>query len=261
MLCYHLVMFSWAKMRQVYYALGVITFFALIGLILYLIYRPVPNCFDNQKNQNELGVDCGGICTKACAEQIKPLKIYWARPLLVTRGWYDLVAQVENLNVDFGVRDVPYTFYLYDADNVLITKKTGTTFVNAGERFLIFNSRVETGEKEIKKAFLEFSPDLAWERAKSLSKDISLERKNYTNTPKPSLRLVAHNDGLQTIKDIQILTVLSDINSNAFAASATVIDKLEPSSQKDAYFTWPTPFVDDPVTVDSYWRINTFLDN
>jgi hypothetical protein len=257
-LCYYLIMFTWAKQRQFYYLLGVFTFFAIIGLIIFLIYRPIPNCFDNKKNQDEVGIDCGGVCAKACAEQTQPLKIYWVRPLKVSDGWYDVVAQVENLNIGLGTRKLNYTFYLYDADNILITKRSGSTFVNSGEKFVIFESRVDVGVKEVKRAFLELSDQVVWEKVASLPKNIFLEKKSFVNEPKPVLDLLVSNDGLQMLKNIQVLAVLADANGNTFAASETMVDTLEPNSQQEAYFAWPTSFAEEPSFVDTYWRLNAF---
>jgi hypothetical protein len=253
-----LMALSWARQRQLNHILTVLVFLALVGFVLFLIYKPVPNCFDNKQNQNEQGIDCGGVCSLACISQIQPLRIDWVRPLKVESGWYDLVAQVENLNPTLGNRSIPYTFSVYDGDNVLITKREGSTFVNAGEKFVIFESRVTTGERDVGKAFLEFPTSTPWETISPVAKDILIERREFTNTPKPVLHLSISNSSLKVIKDISVITVLSDINNNAFAASQTKIDNLEPSSRQETYFTWLTPFISDPSYIESYWRINTF---
>lgn len=249
---------SWARQRQLNHILTVLVFLALVGLVLFLIYKPVPSCFDGKQNQDERGVDCGGVCSLACSNQIQPLKIDWVRPLKVDNGWYNLVAQVENLNLTLGNRYTPYIFSVYDEDNVLITKREGSTFVNAGEKFIIFESRVMTGERDVRKAFLEFPTSTPWETVSPVAKDILIERREFTNTPKPVLHLSVSNSSLRAIKDIFILTVLSDINNNAFAASQTKIDSLEPNSRQETYFTWPISFPSDPSYIESYWRINSF---
>jgi len=251
-------MVTWARRRQFNYLAGVLAFFAVIGLILYFVYKPAPTCFDDKKNQNEIGVDCGGVCAKACVEQIKSLKIFWTRALKVDSGWYDLVAQVENLNENFGTRKIDYTFYLYDADNVLLGKRAGSTFVNSGERFVIFEGRVDVGDREVKKVFLEFDQANTWERIKPLEKKITLEQQEFTNTPSPLLQLVANNTSLQKVDNLQIIAVLYDVNKNALGASATIIDQIEPATFQKAYLTWPTTFADPVTTFETFWRLNSF---
>lgn len=249
---------SWARKRQLNYILIVLGFFVLVGLVVFFIYKPVPSCFDNRQNQDELGVDCGGVCALVCPNQVRPLKISWTRPLKVGDGWYDLVAQVENLNPTFGNRDLPYTFSVYDADNVLITKRSGSTFINPNDIFLLFESRVETGPREAKKVFLEFPTSTPWEKVSSVEKDIYIERREFTNLPKPILHISVGNKSLRSYSNTQVITVLSDVNNNAFAASKTIIDRLEPNTQQESYFTWPSPFLSDPSYIDSYWRVNAF---
>lgn len=251
-------MVTWARQRQFSYIFGLIAFFFIVGLILFLIYQPKPTCFDSKQNQNEAGIDCGGVCVKACASQARDLKIYWVRPLLVSPGWYDLSALVENLNSDLGARAVPYTFFLYDVNNVLIAKRSGLTYVNPGEKFAIFKSRIDTGERVAQKAFLEFSTPFEWEKAEPMPRTIYLEKKGFVNTPKPELHYTVTNGGLRTVSDLQLTVLLSDINNNSFAASATKIDKLEPNAKQEIYFTWPTTFANEPTYIDTYWRLNTF---
>lgn len=249
---------SWARQRQLNHIITVLTFFALVGLVLFFIYKPTPTCFDGKQNQNEQGIDCGGICSLACADQIQSLKIDWVRPLKVGEGWYDLVAQIENLNPTLGNRSIPYIFSVYDGDNVLITKREGSTFVNAGENFVLFESRVMTGARDVKKAFLEFPTSTPWETINPVAKDILVERREFTNEPKAVLHLSVNNRSLKAIQDIFLITVLSDINNNAFAASQTKIDSLGPNSRQETYFTWPNPFLSEPSHVESYWRVNSF---
>jgi len=250
-------MASWARQRQFSYLFGILAFFAIVGLIIFLIYKPRPTCFDGKQNQDEKGVDCGGVCAKACASQARELKVYWVRPLKVADGWYDLSALVENLNQNLGARRVDYTFSLYDTNNIIITKRVGATYINPGEKFAIFESRIDTGERQVGKAFIEFLTP-TWERAKTVPKTIYLEKINFTNTPKPQLHYTVTNGGLKVASNLQISTLLSDINGNSFAASATKIDKLEPNGKQDVYFTWPVPLVADPTYIDTYWRLNTF---
>jgi hypothetical protein len=249
---------GWARQRQLNYFLTVLGFFVVVGLVIFFIYKPAPSCFDGKLNQDEQGVDCGGVCSLACTGQIRPLKISWVRPLKVTNGWYDLVARVENLNTTLGNRNLPYNLSVYDTDNVLITTRSGSTFVNPNDVFLIFESRVDTGERIVGKVFLEFPTSTPWERVSPVEKDLYIERREFSNEPRPILHLSVGNSSLLPYSDIQVVTVLSDINNNTFAASKTIVDSLGSNSRKEVYFTWPRPFSAEPSYVDSYWRVNAF---
>ncbi len=250
---------TWARRRQFNYIVGLLCFFLIIGVVIYFVYKPQPTCFDGKWNGDETGVDCGGPCALACSSQVKNLKIYWARPVEVDAGRYDLVAQVENLNSDLGVRSLDYTFSLYDENNILLTKREGSTFVNPGEKFVIFESRVEVGERVAKKAFLEFPNKIVWEKAEPINKDIYIERRDFINEPQPVLHLLLGNKRLELVRNVRVVSVLSDINGNVLASSATVVDEIGPSSAQDVYLTWPKPLATEPTFIDSYWRLSTFV--
>jgi hypothetical protein len=108
------------------------------------------------------------------------------------------------------------------------------------------------------KVFLEFPTSTPWERVLAVEKDLYLERREFTNEPNPILHLSVGNKSLRSYAEIQVITVLSDVNNNTFAASQTIVDGLEPNSRKEIYFTWPKPFSAEPSYVDSSWRVNAF---
>lgn len=251
-------MFSWARRRQLYYLLAIVAFFAVIGLIVFFIYRPRPTCFDGQKNQTETGIDCGGTCALACTPDVLPLKIYWTRPLKVNDGWYDVAALVENENTSFGVRSAPYTVYLYSEDHILLAKQTGETFINPAEKFVIFASRLNTGSSLPDQAFIEFADNLIWEKANQVPKVINIERKNFVNTPRPQLQIKITNLTLDPISNLRISTVLSDNNNNALASSATFVEKLRGQELKEIFLTWPVPLPVEPAFFELFWRLNSF---
>ncbi len=251
-------MLTWARRRQLYYLLGIIAFFAVIGLVLFFIYKPKPTCFDGKRNQDEIGIDCGGPCALACALDVLPLKIYWTRPLKVNDGWYDVVALVENENVNYGVRQASYRVDLYNKDHVLLAKQTGETFINPAEKFIVFVSRLNTGSSIADQAFLEFDNQLVWEKTQPVPKVINLERKNFINTPRPQLQVKVVNLTLDPISNLRVSTVLSDNNNNALAASATFIDKLKAQETKEFFLTWPIPLPVEPAFFELFWRLNSF---
>jgi len=251
-------MFTWARRRQFYYLLGAVGFLVVIGLVLFLVYRPRPTCFDGKQNQAETGIDCGGPCALACTPDILPLKIYWARPLKVSDGLYDVAGLVENENLNFGVRHASYTIYLYDKNHLLLTQKTGDTFVNPAEKFIVFAGRLNTGSSVVAQAFLKFDDNLVWEKARQVPKVINIERQSFLNTPRPQLRIKVSNLTLDPLTDLRVSTVLSDNNKNALAASATFVDKLKAQETKEIFLTWPTPLSVEPAFFELFWRFNTF---
>lgn len=254
-----IICMKWSSRRQLTYLLIIVLFLAVMTGVFYLVYKPAPTCFDSSQNQNEEGVDCGGPCALVCQESAVSLKTYWARVFNLKDNLYDVAALVENENQNLGVRKLKYEFKLFDANNVLLIKREGETFVNPGEKFVIFESNIESSlAYPAVKAFLEMEDAPAWEKVATVPKVISVERVSFTNESTPVLRLNVKNNSFDNYQDIKINTVLSDANQNAFASSATFVDELLAGEKKEVFLTWPEVFQTEPSFVDNYWRINAF---
>ena len=139
-------MASWRSTQQLKYfsfVLGIALIIASIGLI-FIFNRP-GTCSDGKQNNGELGVDCGGSCARLCSFEVSELVTHWARSFPVREDRYDAVAFLENPNFNAGVKKLAYTFKLYDAKNVLTGSREGNTYVNPGEKFVIYENGIEAG--------------------------------------------------------------------------------------------------------------------
>jgi len=251
---------TWARKRQVMYLSIIFGIFAVIILGLYLIYKPVPTCFDGKMNQDEIGVDCGGTCSKACSSQLIPLTIWWTRVFQTSKGIYDVANLVENQNAQFGVRKISYTLVIYDKFNVKIAERSGETFFNPQEKFVIYEPNIDTKEQFADRAFLYFDDTAVWQKMKITPPMISIGTKDYVNVPQPRLQSSVTNNSLDTIRATKFVAVLSDQNGNALAASQTLIDVLAGNENKELNFTWPTPLTQAPSIIDIYPKLNLFND-
>ena len=250
---------KWSSRRQLTYLFVIVFFLAILVGLVYLIYKPEPSCFDGIKNQGEEDVDCGGPCALVCKKNALPLKTYWARVFGLKDNLYDAAALVENENPNLGVKNLQYEFQLFDSNNVLLVKRKGETFVNPGEKFVIFESNIESSQTyQATKAFIEIQESPAWEKTPTVPRVISIERIGFNNEPFPTLHLNVKNNSFDNYRQIKISSVLSDQNQNAFAASATFIDELLAGEKKEVFLTWPKSFEVEPSYVDNFWRINSF---
>ena len=136
---------NWGLKRQILYASSIFGFFILIIIFLVIRHqsRKVPTCFDNEQNQDERGVDCGGICSLVCTTDAQPIAAMWQRALPVTPDVYNVVSYVQNMNVAASAQNVPYTFLIYDKDNILITERSGVAMIPPNQRIAIFESGIK----------------------------------------------------------------------------------------------------------------------
>ena len=134
-------MSSWRTNRKIFYLLIVSGLFFGIFTFIYVafIHKPA-SCFDNRQNLGEIGVDCGSPCDRVCPLEVTPIIQHWARFFKVNDRKYDTAALIENPNFGFGLKNMSYTFTLYDSDNHVIVSKTDSTFVNPRESFILFQN-------------------------------------------------------------------------------------------------------------------------
>ena len=108
---------SWAAKKQLTYLLFALV--AVAGLIAAIwLNITAPSCSDGKRNQDEKGIDCGGLCAKECLGEIKDLAVLWSKPLKVSGSNYDAVALAENRNLFLSAKSVKYQFKFYDDRNI-----------------------------------------------------------------------------------------------------------------------------------------------
>ena len=249
---------SWRRRRQFSIILTVALVLALVGGVWYFLVKPEPSCFDGKKNQDEVGVDCGGPCSKVCLTETSPLSILWARAFEISPGSYSAVAYVENGNRRFGLPELPYEFILVDANGAELARVSGRTFANPQERFVVFHGNITAPAGRSARTFIEFPADLIWQRLEPQSPVLSVRKKSFATEPAPQLVAEAVNPAVAPISGIQVPVVLSDKEGNAISASATYINSIASGATVELYFTWPLSLAAPPVFFDFYPHENFF---
>ncbi len=256
-------MLGWAAKRRLMYFFGAVFLLLIVTSIpLFLYLNQPPTCTDGKQNADEFGVDCGGWCPNLCSSQMDNLLVHWSRLFKVQDGVYDVIAFVENPNMNAGLEELIYKFKLYDEKNILVEEKFGKIFVNPKEEFIIFESGIRTGERVPKRVFMEVLEDYTWIQPNRNDINITdLYTRNHRmenlNT-RPRLRASVVNDSPFPIENVEVTAILFDIDDNAIAVSATVVDLIPQYGSTDVVFTWKEPFATTPVKIDILPRVNLF---
>ncbi|MBI5004932.1 MAG: hypothetical protein HZC04_01990 [Candidatus Lloydbacteria bacterium] len=252
-------MASWSTKRQLLY-LGIVfgTLLLIGSFSLYKALNPAPSCTDGKQNQNETGIDCGGVCSNACVSGVLPLITLWSRVLPAGEGAYDAAGFIENPNLNAGIPAIAYTFKLYDKDNILVAEKSGKTFVNPNERFTLFESGIETGRRIPLRAFLEFQPGPQWKQSMAQKPPLVVQNKKFTSGDKPLLEADVVNRSFDPQPNVIVVATLFDSNDNVFAASKTVINRLVPDAPEAIFFTWPKALSENPARIEIVPRVSVF---
>lgn len=243
-------MLTWASRRQLAYLFLVVG--TLVVLAAYPVYRTfiyhVPSCFDGIKNQDEIGVDCGGSCKAVCSFSVTPLVVEWSRFFKVSDGTYDLAAYVENRNTNAGIARIGYTFELYDANSNLIGTRKGGVYVNPSEQFVVYEPNIKVGDSLPAKVFFEFDKDPRWIQGTPTQQPLAVKSRTLSDPyGSPRLEATIANDSIDTLSNVNLIAVVYDSSKNAVAASETVLDTIGKGEEKNAFFSWPSPLLLRPA--------------
>ncbi|MDP2676118.1 MAG: hypothetical protein Q8O83_00300 [bacterium] len=244
---------SWRAQRQLTYFGIFSTIIFLIVFLLIFFFQPAPTCFDRIQNQEEEGIDCGGPCEKGCLGDIKNVVVLWNRVFEVIPSHYDVAVLVENPNLFAGAPIVHYQIKLHDDKNVLVALRGGTTFINPQERFMIFESNIQTANRVPVQASIEFER-IPWERIEEEKPQVTAFNFRMTQFPTGRLDITLRNGNFLPAEQIETAVALLDENGNAFAVSKTRVESIQAESSRDISFTWPFLFEQEPKTIQTFIR-------
>lgn len=243
---------QWSLQHQILYAAVVLLVMALVGAGSWFVffYTP-PSCFDNILNQGEEGIDCGGSCSLLC---VAPrISASWARAVKVAPGVYHAVAMVRNPRSDAGTEDLPYTFSLFDAENILIAERRGTFTLEPGETVPLFEANIVTGERIPARTFISFGEG-AWHTMERAPDPIRITSQNLD---REALRLSASatNTTPEPAHNVAFIALLYGADDTLIAASRTVINTLPARTTQSVTFTWQEPFTEPVIRADIIARV------
>jgi hypothetical protein len=254
---------TWGLKRQIFYIVVLVLFFSIFGfLIISPSFNKAPSCIDKKKNGDETGIDCGGSCLNFCFDQTEAVSILWARAFRVVPGRYNAVAYFINHNKNAAVEKINYRFRFADTNNIYIGKREGSTFIPPGGNFSVFEPGIDIGNSIPVYVTFEFTEIPQWfqvseekiDQLKILVSNIQL----VDEATSPKLSATLKNNSLFTIPDMNVITILYDVNRNAISASRTFIDQFNPLQVADINFTWPEPFKEKVVAKEIIPMHNIF---
>ncbi|MBI5449661.1 hypothetical protein HY948_05110 [Candidatus Gottesmanbacteria bacterium] len=252
-------MSSWRTGRRLFYLSLVLGFFLVVFLFFYFtIVRKPASCSDNIFNQNELAIDCGGSCAKVCPFEVSPIIKRWTRFFKISDGKYDVAALVENPNFGFGIRSLSYIITLYDRDNSIIVSRSGVTFANPKETFLVFENSLSAGQRVPVKAIIEFVGENVWSRVPAgvVMPKTKIQNMSLVEGVLPHLTAEFINESDLDLTDINLTTVIYDSDDYAMAVSSTYVNYIRRGEAEEVGFTWALPFASKAAVRQIYPRLN-----
>ncbi|MDP3052464.1 MAG: hypothetical protein Q8N22_00725 [bacterium] len=149
-------------------------YFLIIFIIFWLIYilflKPAPTCSDGHRNQNEIGIDCGGFCPSCELTQLKNLAGDWALVLPAGENGITLLAEITNPNLNFGAESFSYQFKIIGPFGLLKTVG-GQSSIYSGEIKYLIATAVPVNPQDAKRVELEISASsTVWQSQEKMPK-------------------------------------------------------------------------------------------
>lgn len=238
---------SWATRRKTLYISVILGVFLLLTSIpvAILLHKP-ETCFDGIQNQTETDIDKGGPCVLLDPRTLTPEAILWARSFLIRPnehggGTYSAVAYIENTNKQAGIRHVAYHFGFYDDKNIIVAERSGVGYVLPGTVTPIFEGGIDAGNRPITHTYFSFSEVPMWERVSNPAQVLRIDNIRLADAfSSPRLTADIENTSVKSVVKPSFVAILFSPNGNAFSASATAVDRLQPGEKRTIVFTWPS---------------------
>ncbi|OHA90760.1 MAG: hypothetical protein A2832_01400 [Candidatus Zambryskibacteria bacterium RIFCSPHIGHO2_01_FULL_44_22b] len=252
---------KWSRKRKrIIVSLVFFVFVILVAVPAYLLFYKPPTCFDNKRNGDETGVDCGGSCQLLCTSESLPLIIKGDPQVLkVKEGVFEVVALVDNPNTDAEIYKAKYFIRLYSAQSIAPTRVIeGETFVPKGAKFAIFEGPFTTSDGIIPiKATIEWREDsLEWKKNTSQVPKLIVVSKSVSREDSvPRLDAVIENSSLKSVSNVDVIALIYNDKGTIFAASKTFIDSLAAGANAPIVFSWPEPFSEKVINADIILRV------
>ena len=221
--------------KQIFYAAGYLSALFLTVFIIYLIwFKPATTCFDNRRNQNETGIDCGGQCP-AC--EIKTLilpEVSWLK-YFPADNQIIVAAEIKNSNLNYAADFFSYTIDIYDNGGVKIKSLMKNSFIYAGEiKYLV--EPVEIDSKKIKEIKISFS-NINWKLNEEFKKPTAQLREIKTESTVVSGFLT--NNNAFRLSKIRIFGFLYNQYGILIGASKTELENVSAFEEKFFKINFP----------------------
>jgi len=235
-------------------------YLSFVGLLAFGVYwsfiRVPESCNDGIRNQDEAGIDCGGICTNVCEEKVTGVPFVLEEAALMPggAGRYDVLGRVYNPNDTAGASSFTYAFEIKDASGAVIATETGASFILPQERKVLLGIGVAVSGQP-SSVTLKIS-GIEWERFAGYQEkpNINIYQRRYNQISSGAGFSEAYglvsNESDFDFKTITVKVILRDRNGKALAANMTSLNTVGAHEERDFRLVWPEAFPGDVETVD-----------
>jgi hypothetical protein len=246
---------------------------AILGVLSALVYfaflYTAPTCSDGLKNQNESGVDCGGVCANACLAPValQDMAIKEVSLMPGGTGKVDVLGVLYNPNDISGASRFDYVFEVKDATGKVVATRNGTGSILPQEEKTLLAIGLPVADQAGLQATLRIT-NPEWEQFSGYQArpNINVYNRRYTELSggpgfSEAYGLVA-NESPYDFRSLRVVVVLRDASGKPLAANQTELRTVTSGERRDFRLVWPEAFpgevsqVDMLVDADAYHSDN-----
>lgn len=244
---------SWSQKRRFGYIAFILLFLLCVAVGVYFIFLDKPPlCTDGLQNGVESGIDCGGNCSRACRDEIVKPIVRYERLLPVDTGFWSAAASIENPNQNVGLRNIPYSFKIYDTKGAAIAQRQGTISLPPRTILPIFSGVISLGNSvPVRAGFVLGESGETVRMNPIISPLIPREIEIHTDTVPPSLTArIQNTNTVYATKPTIVVGLVFDAKNNVVGVSQTTLASVPPSGSQDISFVWRKAFSETPVRAE-----------
>lgn len=244
---------SWASTRRTLILSSIFSVIAAIfAVVLIATLYETPSCNDEKQNQDEAGVDCGGVCEQVCTLSVLPPVVQFVKDVPGPGNRVDVVAYVENKNGDSAARSISYEIEMFGENQELLAKKGGTVDLPPGTGIPIYIQNVYVGGAPVAQVFMTFdesaSPWYQYTGRYSIPRVEDIQTSGTDAEPKVTATI--KNPTAEVLRGIKVIATVFNEDNNAIAASQTILPEITAEGSATATFTWSEPFIGSAARID-----------
>jgi hypothetical protein len=234
-------------LKHFFYGIFYLAILAGIGYLFYnAAFKPAPSCFDGIKNQNEEGVDCGGICANICLSPtlVSPNFSGEAKLFSLPTGLVSALYLIQNPNPDYAIKDFVYEFKIRDASGQIVKTMDGHSFIYAAEPKYIVAPAIDIGSATV--ATADFSAtSTVWVRSENFAaSNLEIQSSNISESSS-SITITGRliNRDTTIFPSVLLLAVLTNNFGDQVGVGQTTLENLTPGETRN--FTIIHPVLSD----------------
>lgn len=229
-------------LKKIFIAVIYLAVFAGLGTGIYFLLRPTP----------PLSAPPTPVAF--------PIEVIWSQIFVTGPELYSVAAKIKNPNTNFSASNFSYTFYLYDANGILLnaslglSAQTGESFIWPGETKYIILGGINL-TKAPTRAIIQLG-DPAWHEIEDFKGiDLTLGNINYGKEKSDSgkffsVNAVANNDTPYDLNKVYISAVILDKDGLPITVASTLLENLKSKERRPFNIPWFSVFSGIPDSVD-----------